>query len=87
MHPQHILLSNLIITLPPLDLSHMILKFLAHADSLLQMRILQRCFAKARQLPGRGDGVADLSPIRHLLGQSLEVDYHVVEIDVFSRFF
>jgi hypothetical protein len=67
---QHVLLSNLIIILPTLDLSNIVLKLLAHANSLLQVRAVQFSLARARQLSRRGDRVADLSSVhakpRHL---------------------
>jgi hypothetical protein len=83
---QHILLSNLIIVLPTLDLSNIILKLLAHADSLFQVRIVELCLAETSQLSRSSDRIADLSPVHRLLGQSMKVCFHVIEIYVFLDF-
>jgi hypothetical protein len=84
-HPQHILLSNLIIVLPTLDFLDIILKLLAHANSLVQVRVVQLGLAKASQLSRRGDRIADLSPVHRRSGQIFEVRSHVVEIDIFVQ--
>jgi hypothetical protein len=85
-HPQHILLSNLIIVLAALDLPNIVLELLAHANCLFQVRIVELGLAKASQLSRRRDRITDLSPVHRLLGQNLEMCLHIVEIHILLHF-
>ena len=77
-----VFLCDLIIVLPTLHILDVLFEPLADSDGLFQVVVTELSLAEARQLSGRGDGVADLPTVHGLPSQIVQMRSHIVEIDV-----